>query len=234
MHSESCQSRKPEAHPEIVLDGKPVPVPPRRRSLAAIRSFLETRAMEQQRVLCSLIVDGQPYSATDCLQDPARFTKVEAKSIDLAHLPLQLVRTAAEQTAKIRREISSAVTVVLINECRKAREHWWDLARSLKQPLLTLALMPSTAGGPANGGASLLQLRRWQLQQLATIIKEVDESCWSADPTALSNALERRVLPWLDGLRATLDLWHETLAVWTEQQPLTNPSPCSAGKAKQA
>jgi hypothetical protein len=58
-----------------------------------------------------------------------------------------------------------------------------------------------------------MQLRKWQLQQLAVIIKDVDETCWSPTPMALSSALERRVLPWLDGLRATLDLWHETLAI---------------------
>ncbi|MGH7968798.1 MAG: hypothetical protein ACREIC_08745 [Limisphaerales bacterium] len=202
--------------------------------MAAIRSFLETRAMEQQRVLCSLTVDGQPLSATDCVQDPTRFTKVEARSIDLAHLPIQLVRTAAEQTAKVRQEIASAVALVLINDSRKAREHWWDLARTLKQPLLTLALLPSSACGPSNGGASLLQLRRWQLQQLATIIKEVDESCWSADATGLSNALERRVLPWLDGLRATLELWHETLAVWPEPRPVTSSTVQHASKTKHA
>ncbi len=223
MHPESRPHRKPEAYPEIVLDGQALALPPRRRSLAAIRSFLETKALEQQRVLCSVLVDGEPVTASDCLQLRLRFARIEARSIDLAHLPLHLVTLARQQVANARGQIAHAVTAVLINESRTGREHWWNLARDLKQPLLTLSLMPPAACGPGNGSASLMQLRKWQLQQLAMVIKEVDESCWSADPTALSNALERRVLPWLDGLRATLDLWHETLSVWPPQKPPTQP-----------
>ncbi len=152
--------------------------------------------------------------------------------MDLAHVPLQLVSTARQQIAKLRNRVESAVTIVLINESRLAREHWWNLARDLKQPLLTLSLMPSSACGSAAGGASLLQLRKWQLQQLAVIIKEVDESCWSIDPAALSNALERRVLPWLDGLRATLDLWHETLSVWSPGSLDADPAAKPLSKSK--
>jgi len=230
MHSDSCSS-KADTRQQIVLDGEPVVVPPLRRSLAAIRSFLETKALEQQRVLCAFVVDGQPVSATDCLQARTGFAKIEGKSIDLSQLPLQLITMARNQIAKVRDQISSAVISVLINDSRLGREHWWDLARDLKQPLLTLSLMPSSACGSSSGGASLMQLRKWQLQQLATIIKDVDETCWSVDPTSLSNALERRVLPWLDGLRATLDLWHETLTVWAEQ-PEAGDAHASCGKTK--
>ena len=213
MHSDSSPSpRRPEAHLEIVLDGQMVFLPPRRRSLAAIRSYLETIALEQQRFLCAFYVDGQPLGLGECLENGRRFARIEGKTIDLAHVPLQIVATARQQILKIREQVSAAVTRVLINDSRAGRELWWNLARDLKQPLLTLSLMPASSCALPNGSASLMQLRKWQLQQLAAIIKDVDETCWSADPTALSNSLERRVLPWLDGLRATLDLWHETLA----------------------
>jgi len=56
-----------------------------------------------------------------------------------------------------------------------------------------------------------MQLRRWQLEQLAGIIQEVDRACESDDPTALSDALETRVLPWLEGLLDTLALLRFTL-----------------------
>ena len=55
-----------------------------------------------------------------------------------------------------------------------ARELWWNLARQLKEPVLTLSLLPDNACGPANGRASLTQLRKWQLEQIAAIIKDVD------------------------------------------------------------
>jgi hypothetical protein len=56
-----------------------------------------------------------------------------------------------------------------------------------------------------------MQLRRWQLQQLAGIIQEVDRACQTENPTALSDALETRVLPWLEGLLETLALLRLTL-----------------------
>jgi hypothetical protein len=61
-----------------------------------------------------------------------------------------------------------------------------------------------------------MQLRRWQLQQLAGIIREVDRACQADDPTALSDALEDRVLPWLAGLQETLALLRGTLLVAPE------------------
>jgi hypothetical protein len=83
----------------------------------------------------------------------------------------------------------------MINEAARGAELWWSLAQGLKQPLLTLSLLPEAVCGPANGSASPMQLRRWQLQQLAGIIQEVDRACQTENPTALSDALETRVLP---------------------------------------
>jgi hypothetical protein len=136
----------------------------------------------------------------------------------LAHVPLQLLATARQQLLQAREQVATAVTFVLINSSRQAREHWWDLARDLKQPLVTLSLIPANFCAPAKGSASLMQLRKWQLEQLAAILKEVDQTCWSADALPLSNALEKRVLPWLDSLRATLDLWHETFSIGQPEQ----------------
>ena len=85
------------------------------------------------------------------------------------------------------------------------------MTRGLKQPLLTLSLLPETVCRPANGSASLMQLRRWQLEQLAGIIREVDQACQMEDSTALSDALEQRVLPWREGLLETLVLLRATL-----------------------
>lgn len=212
MHSDLRRSTKPSARLEVILDGKPVSVPPLRCSLAAIRSYLERMALEQQRILCAFSVDGRSLGIAESMHQVEPFARVEAKTIDLAEVPMQLLQTARVQTSQARERVAAAVATVLINCGRQAREYWWELGRDLKQPLLTLSLMPSTLHIPANGSASLMQLRKWQLEQLATILKEVDETCWSADPMALSNALENRVLPWLDGLSATLDLWYETLA----------------------
>jgi hypothetical protein len=213
MHLDVRNSSSKGAHPQILLDGKPIELPPQRRSLASIRCYLESKALEQQRILCSLRVDGRPVSLAEPLQTHKPFAKVEGQTIDLEQMPLQLVNIARRQSLQARLHVEEAVARVLINDSRQAREHWWNLAQDLKQPLLALSLMPETSCAAAQGSASLSQLRKWQLQQLATIINEVDETCWGQDASGLSDALEKRVLPWLNNLLSSLDLWHETLSI---------------------
>ena len=200
-----------------MLDGTPIRLPNQRRSLAAIRAHLEILAMERQRILYSFRVDGARINLSAMLPTQRPFTKIEAETIDLGQVPLQLVKTAMLQSAEAREQVLAAVTLTVINNAEWARENWWNLIRVVKQPLVTLSLMPESAYGSSNtAGASLLQLRQWQLQQLAAILKDVDQACGSGDPAELSNALEYRVLPWLHGLESSLELWHETLALGQE------------------
>ena len=194
----------------ILLDGSPVTLPSDRRSLGGIRSYLETLALEQQRVLYSFDVDGVPANLGWQQRTPTSFAQVEGRTLDLDDLPLQFIRTALQQTADVQAEVVLAVSLVLINDGAVAREFWWSLAKQLKQPLLTLSLLPETLCGTSSG-ASVSKLRKWQLQQLGCIIREVDEACWSEDPIILSNALQNRVLGWLDNLQDTMTLLLETL-----------------------
>jgi len=114
------------------------------------------------------------------------------------------------QTDEARARVESAITTVLINEGRTAREFWWNLAQALKLPLVTMSLLPDNLCGPSNNAVSAKKLRKWQFQQLATIIRDVDEACWCEDMSMLSNALESRVLPWLRDLHDLIVLWQET------------------------
>src|ERR1017187_1030100 len=201
MCSDSNDSSFPEGRLEVMLDDQPVGLPPQRRSLTAIRSYLESLALEQQRIIWLFSVDG------DATSSAGRFLRITCQTIGLDKMPLQLVENAIQQTKTAHAEVQCAVSQVMINEAARGHELWWSLARGLKQPLLTLSLLPDAVCGPANGSASPMQLRRWQLQQLAGIIQEVDRACHTDDPTALSDALETRVLPWLEGLLETLALF---------------------------
>ena len=211
MYSDSNNPSSPESQIEVVLDGRRVGVPPQRRSLAAIRSYLESRALEQQRVLWSFRVVGDATGSAGVSSAPGQFLRVQAQTIGLDQMPLQLVENALLQTAQAHAKVQRAVAHVMINEAAWGHELWWNMNEGLKQPLLTLSLLPESVCGPANGSASSMQLRRWQLQQLAGIIQEVDRACQADDPTALSDALEARVLPWLEGLQETLVLLRQTL-----------------------
>jgi hypothetical protein len=202
---------------QVLLDGKPVVIPHKTRSLAAIRCYLEILALNQQRILFSFRVDGARINLSAMLPSQTQFTKIEAETIDVAKIPLQLIKTAMLQASEARTQVLAAVSLILINNTVWAREHWWNLVRVLNQPMLTLSLIPQDAYKANPGGASLAQLRHWQLQQLAAILKEVDEACWSDDQTCLSNSLECRVLPWLHGLETSLEVWHDALATHPER-----------------
>jgi hypothetical protein len=198
---------------EVLLDGHPIKLPAERRTLSAIRTYLETIALESERMLCAFSVDGRPEKMSrSCLNlEKTAFSRVEGTTMGLTEIPQRMLETALTETAHARIAVQNAVTLVLINDGVVAQELWWDLARQLKEPLLTLSLLPETIYQTPTGSASLLQLRKWQLQQLAVIMKEVDEACWSADPALLSNALENHALPWLSKLHQTILLWRETV-----------------------
>ena len=196
---------------EITLDGLPVGLPSGCRSLNAIRCRLETLALERQRILCSLNVDGQPVNLALPLLNQRVFCRVEAGTVALEETPLLLLKKAFQQTERARECVETALTLVLINNGRVAREVWWNLASALKEPVITLSLLPENICQPFNNRTSLAQLRKWQLEQIAAIIRDVDEACHSEDTIPLSNALENRVLPWLQSLSELICLWHETV-----------------------
>jgi hypothetical protein len=221
MHPDLHNPASTGAALQVLLDGKPVVIPAQRRSLAAIRAYLEALALGQRRVLFSFRVDGARVNLAAALPTHPNFSRIEAETIVLAQVPLQLIKTAMLQTAEAKGQVQTAVALVLINSTAWAREHWWNLVRVLNQPILTLSLMPETAYRRSPGGASLLQLREWQLEQLGAIIKDVDDAAWSDAPACLSNALEYRVLPWLHGLETSLALWHDTLL--TREGHAANP-----------
>jgi hypothetical protein len=205
---------------EVLLDGHPIKLPAQRRSLSAIRTYLETLALESERVLCAFSVDGRPEKFSQGCPNPEKiaFSRIEGTTVGLTEIPLRMLETALTETAQARVAVQQAVTLVLINDGIVARELWWDLARKLKEPLLTLSLLPDTIYQTPAGCASLLQMRKWQLQQLAVIMKDVDEACWSTDSSILSNALENRALPWLSKLHQMILLWRETVRAGSRAQ----------------
>ena len=203
-----------DARSEIIisLDGAPVTIPAQRSSLNSIRCYLETLALEKQRMLCALKVDGRAANLALPLNHDGGFSRVEAESVTLEESFVLVLQTARQQCRHARDGVEAALTLVLINNLKVAREIWWNLARQLKEPVFTLSLLPDHLCGPANGGASPRQLRKWQLEQVAAIIREVDQICQNGGTIQISDALENRVLPWLDNLSDLILFWHETVA----------------------
>lgn len=195
----------------VKLDGRPVQIPAERRSIGGICAYLEALALRQQRILCAVTVDGGPINLTRPPADAKSFSNIEAETMGLGEVPVQLIKAALQQTLFVRQQVQSAVGLVLINEGKCAREMWWNLSLVLKEPLLTLSLVPEGVYNSNCGQASVTQMRAWQLQQLYAVIQDVNNACEWDNPTMLSDALELRVLPWLDKLKMSLELWQQTL-----------------------
>lgn len=192
----------------VVLDGERVTLPSGRHSLNSIRAYLDTLALSAQRVLSNFTVDGVPADLTQPLA-PRSFGRVDAVTIPLEELPLFLLTVAGKQAERARAAVEQALTLVLINSAAAARELWWNVAGQLKDPILTLSLMPENLCR-LRCGTAFGQLRRWQLEQIAVIISRVDAACDSTDNISLSDALENQVLPWLEKLQEHIRLWHGT------------------------
>jgi hypothetical protein len=202
----------PSGEIQVTLDGETVGLPAGRNSLNAIRAYLETLALAGQRVLSVFSVDGGLVNLALPLIDCGTFCRVEAETISLEELPLLLLTTAGQQVDRARASVEAALTLVLINNSSTARELWWKVACQLKEPVLTLSLMPENLCRLCCG-TTFHKLRRWQLEQIAVIVRKVDAACDSQDNIQLSDALEKLVLPWLEKLGEHVQLWHEaTLA----------------------
>jgi hypothetical protein len=214
----------PQNAVEVKLDGLTLEIPAERRTLGGICSYLESVALHQQRILCSLAVDGAPINLTQPPDDAKSFASIEAETMGLSDVPSQLIKAALAQTISLRDRVQSAVGVVLINERKQAHELWWGLSLALKEPLLTLSLLPENIYVVTEGQASLTQLRKWQLEQLGAVIQDVNNACEWDSPTALSDVLETRVLPWIEKLHTSLNLWHETMQMNTRATVATSKS----------
>jgi hypothetical protein len=210
MKNGSAESLPGDDEIAIFLDGLPVTIPAGRTSPNSIRCYLETLALENQRVLCAFNVDGCATNLALPLPRLEKFSRIEAETVALDESILLLLKTAYQQTSRARECVEAALTLVLINNANVARELWWNLAHQLKEPVLTLSLLPDHLCGQSSGSTPLKQLRKWQLEQVAAIIRRVDKACDTGDTIHISNALETRVLPWLEKLGELIQLWHET------------------------
>jgi hypothetical protein len=191
----------------VTLDRATVVLPPGRHTLNSIRSFLEAQALASQRVLGEFLVDGHGVDLALPLDRPA-FRRVDAITVPLTDLPLLLLTTAAQQVSRAHAAAQEALTLVLINPPFIARELWWKIAGQLKDPVLTLSLMPENLC-QLWCDTNFQKIRLWQLEQIAMIVRRVDEACDSQDNLQLSDALEKSVMPWLEKLGEHVRLWHE-------------------------
>jgi hypothetical protein len=212
------RSAQPDDQVQVLLDGIPVGMPAERRTLNAIRCHLETIALQQQRILCSLQVASWASHGGATATGKGGIFRVEARTMELGDRAMLILSMALDQSARMLQRVTNAITLVLINDVRESREIWWGLAKELKEPVLTLSLLPDNVCGPSHGQASFTKLRKWQLEQLAAIILDVDEASASDDTVRLSDALAAHVLPWIESQHELIQLWRDTVLAGVTHQ----------------
>jgi hypothetical protein len=209
MNNPNREYLEPVGDVLVTLDCEAISLPAGRNTLASVRSYLETMALANQRVLAEISVDGFSVDLAQPL-DQISFRRLDALTVPLSELPLLLLTTARHQVDRVKATVEATLTLVLINPPTTARELWWKLACQLKEPVLTLSLMPEQLC-QIWCGTTFQKLRRWQLEQIAIIVERVDATCAAPDTIGLSDALETMVLPWLENLGDHIRLWQDAM-----------------------
>lgn len=196
--------------PSIKLDGQPIAIASalKPNSLSEIVTQLERLAIQQDRVLCSLSINGipVPLPAESLPHQPIRL--VEANSIPIRAFAQQIIHAVREKIFVLEEQVHAILLLVLINEIGFARRAWGHLLPSFKAPLYQLSLLEELKNRAIE---PLQQLSRnlkehWNLidgihAQLDLVLHGED-----AEQARLefSDVLDRRLLPWLAELNRHL------------------------------
>ena len=192
---------------QITLDGQSIALPQEcKRSLRDIFSYLEQLAVQQDRILASVSVDGTTVAAP-CLQSPSQtFQQIEANSISLNDLGSHVLLVARDQVQQLLSRVEAIQMLVLINDWPVAQQLWCDLVPDFKTPMLELSFLQELWGERLSatkiGDKSLAQ--HWD--QIGRIQAEVELVLTRRqDILDFSDILEKRLLPWLKLLLSFLN-----------------------------
>lgn len=191
----------------VTLDGIPIALPAgSERNVAAIRAHLESVVLSRSRLLCTLHVDGVPTDLDNpsSLHRPTRVVAAESIAFDQLHQ--QLVLLTRERVKLLIERTRNAALIVLINDWEQGRRIWNSLLPELRQALLALCVLPPT--GPGAGAELYSNVRLAEF--LGRIFADINDVVSQRSPEELSDALEQRVVPWLDLLQLSLEKWNET------------------------
>lgn len=124
---------------EVTVDGAPLELPKwLADSLTSIRTYLECVAMKQERVLWSLLVDGQKMDLAQPLPGDDGFRVVRANTITFEELRNRLISAGREKVADLISAMQPVSLMVLINGLEYAKDLWFEWEPQLREPLFSL------------------------------------------------------------------------------------------------
>jgi hypothetical protein len=190
---------------EVIMDGKPLELPVRiKGSLTAIRSYLESLALQHGRVVSFFTVDGIVINIIEESIEIKGMHRVKADTICFDELTRQLISTSCDRLKQLHVIAESAITQVLINDWPEVQKLWERWQPDFKSPILVVNFLRELCGVRLDELSSCNQTLGQHLTFFNPLIDEVEAVVAAKNILQFSNLLEERYAPWLQQLSVFL------------------------------
>lgn len=207
MSGEPKDLRAAQAQTKVVLDGRVVNIPAQHRTSAtAVRDYLESLAMHQERVLSSLTIDGTLVDLRSKRIDISAFSEVHAESNSFFEMGRELIARSRKQIGDLIGFVESISMQIVINDWQKIESAWSHWIAEFKSPLIAIKFAKDLCGHRIDelmiGETSFGVHNR----EFGSLLHRLEEIFTEKNPVGLSDFLDRSYLPWLRGLANYMDL----------------------------
>ena len=187
------------------MDGKPLELPEHTKgSLTAIRSYLESLALQHGRVVSFFTVDGVVINIIEESVEIKGMHRVKADTISFDELTRQLISTSCDRLKQLHVIAESAITQVLINDWPEVQKLWEKWQADFKSPILVVSFLRELCGVRLDELSCCNQTLGQHLTFFNTLIDEVEAVVATKNILQFSNLLEDRYAPWLQQLSVFL------------------------------
>jgi hypothetical protein len=195
---------------QVILDGEELQVPEWvGESLPAIRAYLESLALKQDRAVVALSVDGQSVSCRDDFAGNRDFRSVCAETISFEELSKQVIESAGVQVGVLQTQVESAAMQVLINDWATIEKLWQEWAPAFSSPVLIVKYLRDMCGRRVDELCIGRKTLGKHMEEFGQVWKGIELAFAQRDTFELSNILERLLVPWLEQLSAYLTKLNE-------------------------
>ena len=190
---------------QVILDGRELRIPDHiRDSLPAIRSYLELLAIQQERVLWDLSVDGTPVHSQADFRTLTDFQRIQAQTVTFTELTRQLIDTAQAQVRALQNRVEAAAMQVLINDWPAVEKLWQQWAPEFLSPILIIKSLRDLCGARMDELTLGHQTLAEHLAKFGPLWTRTEQAFERRDILDLSNAMDQLLGPWLAELSAFL------------------------------
>jgi hypothetical protein len=190
---------------EVIMDGKPLELPDHiKGSLTAIRSYLESLALQHGRVVSFFTVGGIIINILEESFENKGMQRVKADTISFDELTRQLISTACDRLKHLQVTAEYAITQILINDWPEVQKLWERWQPDFKSPILVVNFLRELCGVRLDELSCSNQTLGQHLTFFRPLLDEVEAVVATKNILGFSNFLEERYAPWLQQLSVFL------------------------------